>query len=697
MNSNLHIPFPGRRSARLLPAILCVICLCYITAYAASRPILLEGDASYDLYGHLEYYGDASGKRTFSEILSLDGRGFSSLKGYLNDGFAHKAVWVRFTVVRTAQFPDVAYLRLYPPQLDHVSAYIPDGESSAKPCPYREFHGGDHIAVVNRPAFNPNIVIPLSLPPDTPVTVYLRIESASPISLGGSIHSSNDLLVQTYGAMLRHGLFFGLILAIVLLNLIYFIRTGDVIFLYFSLYSAVVAASFIAIGEIPALFFFPRSGIVSDYLVCMCYSGELFMFSRIAILLFNTSQQENTPNTRFAHWYLVFMSLLACLNVVSIPLGIYHEITMLITGAGLLLFVLVLWLSFHYDTTAVPDGVLYLAAFNILNIAYLLFYLRQAGMIPLEWWNSKNFESLAVVYIFIIPLFMMRRLRAAEKKTIDAYRASEEKAVALAKEMTLELRKSETALKLALECERLIAEKKTRFLSMMSHEYRMPLSVMRSSLDIVDVDSGLSPKSRLKLDKMKRAIERLVDVMDVALERSRLADRHESSEISCFQFAPFIDGVLADFRDLCHECTVNSTLSTGSKEIIGDFQLLKTAFFNLLENALKYSPPDVPIELSSLDETDYIVVRLSNQGGSIDADEADRLFEKYARGRQSGCKSGTGVGLWLVRGIIDSHGGSISMESDESRVVVTVRIPVACSRPLLHERLTDKGVSSIVS
>ena len=557
----------------------------------------------------------------------------------------------------------------------------------------KEIKTGWHVAAVDRPLLNPNLVIPVSMPLDKPVTVYLRIQSDGPICFGGTIHSFDGLETETYFDTLSHGLFIGLILAIALFNLIFFSRIRDQLFLYFSLYSAMAGGSYLAASGIPALLFYPRSRILGDYLECFCFCGEILMFSMIIIRLFNTGNPKNQPSTIAIHWYLIFTSLLAGIGVLSIPFGIYREFALLTTLTGLILFLVILWLSYSYDVVANKDGLFYLAIVNFINLAYLLSYLGEPGWIPLSL-SSDNYELGIMVNIIIAPVIILKHLRTAENKVIELYQTSEQKAVELARDMTHAFMKNEISLKRALESERLIINKKSRFLSMLSHEYRTPLTIILSSLDILDCDPETSVNVVHRIPKMRRAVDCLVNVMNEALERSRLADTHNTSEISSFKLGSLIDILLSDFCALFPHRTIVSTVEVGVREILGNFQLLNTAMFTILEHAVKHSKSDSSIELSCLAGEHGAIITITSQADGIHPANVEGHFEKFSHGTESNNSVGTiGADLLLAHEIISTHNGSIMLESVASRMVVTVRLPVAGPGKSQHEQFSENQVS----
>jgi signal transduction histidine kinase len=142
-----------------------------------------------------------------------------------------------------------------------------------------------------------------------------------------------------------------------------------------------------------------------------------------------------------------------------------------------------------------------------------------------------------------------------------------------------------------------------------------------------------------------------------------------------------------DLAQVLHEVTqLHQEMSPGSNILeklecaplltAGDPKLLFQVFSNLLSNAVKYSPEGGPIEVEARVE-DEIVVAVSDQGIGIPMRDLDRLFERYHRGSNVSGIVGTGLGLYLVKMVVDLHGGAVAVESREGEGSrFTVRLPV---------------------
>src|SRR5947208_15380500 len=109
----------------------------------------------------------------------------------------------------------------------------------------------------------------------------------------------------------------------------------------------------------------------------------------------------------------------------------------------------------------------------------------------------------------------------------------------------------------------------------------------------------------------------------------------------------------------------------------GDPKLLFQVFSNLVSNAVKYSPSGGPIAISAGIESEQVVVAVEDHGIGIPAKDLDRLFERYYRGSNVSGIVGTGVGLYLVKMVVEVHGGEVAVESTEGKgSTFSVRLPV---------------------
>ncbi len=637
-----------------LTLLLTVLVLFSSWAHAAQAVVILDRAPSRELAGHFDRYDDLTEKLTLADILDpKNAIGFRRLKDKLNDGYSHKAVWLRFSLSRTSRFPAEAWLRLYPPYLDHVTVFVQSDRDPSRASSYRQIKLGDHIPVADRPLPGTDFLAPLSLPLETPVTIYVRIQAISSLNFNASVHTPTDMYREINTDILIQGGYLAIIILFSLLNFIYFLRINDKLFLYFALYALAVATNYFSISGILSLILPDVAHLISDYLADIGKGGAILLVSLFLIHLFTS---ELTPFTRR---YLQFMVVIGAITILADPLGFYIEMAPVTSVAMLFLFFMITWLSYKAVKNNKPGGKLFFIAFGISNLGYFIHFLQLLGLVPLEWWNINNIKYASLLNIVLMTIALAERFWEIEKLTMAALRESELKSLELA-------------------TERVATERQKRFLTMLSHEYRTPLAIIQSSLDIMDLQmSNQYPENRSELDKMKRAVRRLVEMMDVSLEKSRLSDSREKEGAVRIPLASFMATEAEEVRALWPKRTFRFAISLTDQAINSEKHYFTTALFNLLDNAQKYSPPDSPIDVDCHGEDNEVVIRIRNQSDGLLMNETELLFRKYQRGSNSNNTNGSGLGLWLVQEIIQRHHGAVTFEKSGAYVVVTVRLPLA--------------------
>jgi len=134
---------------------------------------------------------------------------------------------------------------------------------------------------------------------------------------------------------------------------------------------------------------------------------------------------------------------------------------------------------------------------------------------------------------------------------------------------------------------------------------------------------------------------------------------------------------LEQLKDKIGTRKISIDIPKGLPEVLVDFLFMLKALFNLIDNAIKYSPDNSPIEIRVSLAKDKVKIAIKDYGCGIPREDLEHIFEKFYRGKRSQPVSGTGLGLCISKGIIEAHGGKIAVESDLGRgTTVTVEIPV---------------------
>ena len=219
------------------------------------------------------------------------------------------------------------------------------------------------------------------------------------------------------------------------------------------------------------------------------------------------------------------------------------------------------------------------------------------------------------------------------------------------------------------------------FVSMASHEFRTPLTIIDGHAQRLIKTKDTLPPAEIgeRAGKIRAAVLRLTHLIDNLLNSARLFDGG-----AALYFHPAEMDMAALLREVCQlhremvpGAEIAERLSSAAMPMIGDAKLLFQLFSNLLSNAVKYSPGGGAIEVEAEMRADEIVVVVADRGIGIPASDLERLFERYHRGSNVSGIVGTGVGLYLVKMVADLHRGRVEVTSAEgagSRF--TVHLPV---------------------
>ncbi|MBD2257881.1 ATP-binding protein [Pseudanabaena sp. FACHB-2040] len=297
---------------------------------------------------------------------------------------------------------------------------------------------------------------------------------------------------------------------------------------------------------------------------------------------------------------------------------------------------------------------------------------------------------------FDIPVIYLTAF--ADEDTLQRAKASEpfgyivkpfdEKDLHVTIEVAFRRRLAEAAIRVALEKEKELSELKSRFWSMIIHEFRNPLTSILSSAQLLELHGHRLSDDRKQeylglIQNSVRAINQLMnDTLTIV-----------QTEKSDLEFNPASLDLEAFCRDLVEEIQFNVqsnhriifTLRGNCDDYCLDRKLLWHILTNLLSNAVKYSPLGGEIYLNLICTEQEVVFQVRDKGIGIPSETQTHLFEPFHRATNVGNIPGTGLGLTLVRKCLDLHSGHIEVESEVGQgSTFTVRFYSACAISQRH-------------
>jgi signal transduction histidine kinase len=622
------------------------------------------------LADHLDSLSDPDGHLSLPDILGASPTAaFRPVSGFLNRGYTTQWSWVRFSVQGKKALPKDWFLSVGPAALDHVTVYVQTGDNPLSASSYKEYVMGDHHPFVLRPVRHPRFVVPLELPNDTPRWVYIHLQTGSAHSFKGWIYSLDEFIYSSQLHGLMTGGFFGITLLVMVFNAIFAIRLRDNLYGYFAVYVLTLFITYLGVEGVLPLVWPSSAHLIADYFAEGGMAVSFFCFFLFAIRLFET--KERFP---FAHRYFQGTMVFAIIVFLGVPFNFYGKVAPFLVVNGLFLVFYLIWLSIGLCRKQVPAGRLFLIAFMSTNLGAVLQFLRLIGVMSVNWLTTYSLEIGTLLSMVLMSLALTERVRAAEEKAVNAARDAEEQAIHLAREMTVELRDEREKLKEALE-------RQIRFVDLVSHEYRTPLAIIKANLDILrDRDSAAAARTE-SIGLMQRAITRLVEVVETSFGVSRLAEPStEATQYERIEVADFLAEVCDEATALRRGVILNLPPETPTlKFVLADRSQLKTALFNLIDNAIKYGGKDNPIDIGLENDGREIFLSVTDRGPVLTGAELETFRLKFRRGSNSADQDGVGIGLYLVERIAAQYGGRLLLRSNDPHGMVSTLILPACS------------------
>lgn len=213
----------------------------------------------------------------------------------------------------------------------------------------------------------------------------------------------------------------------------------------------------------------------------------------------------------------------------------------------------------------------------------------------------------------------------------------------------------------AQESERL----RTAILDSVTHELRTPLTAITAS--ITSLRSGMIQDAEVR-EEMLAVIEeestRLNHLISQAVEMAQLDAQHVKLQIESHSLKEAVDDALAECRNVLEGHRVEVNLPPGLPDVRMDINWIRKVLHHLLENAAKYSEPGTPIFISAEVRDSVVTTSVADRGAGIDDLDKALIFDKFYRGQGQRFRvQGTGMGLAIVKAIIEAHGGQVEVTS----------------------------------
>lgn len=605
----------------------CLFCLFWLSGCTKAADVRAN-----DYITSRAFLEDSTGKLSIEQVVGAE---FQPIGEILSKGYTDSAHWLRITVKpHTDDEPLV--LRIRPTVVDEVTLYAPD---PAKGTGWKKSTTGDFTPFMLRE--RPSVTLGFRIKPSAlAVNYYLRIKSSSTTILQVMALDPHAARLEDAWLGLIEAVFLGVMLSALLWAVNDYVTSRQTVVAWFALHQCSYIFYGLAVtGHLALLFPSSPAGLDSNLTnLSACLTTLLgLIFHRCLLALF-------LPSRLGLHLLdvLIFTMLIA--------------LTALATGQSRLALQTNAWVMLL--AAPVLTGIVFTARLSspVLRIIYclmvtalLFFVMSVMGWTNVVEWTLNVWMLNGSTFVGLMLMLLGMRSRQLQRESVQAT-------------LQLELTRTEVARGHQQR------EYQQRFMAMLSHELKTPLSVIRMAL-------GMQAPSAVV---QRHALQSVADI-DAVVERCVQVDQLEQHLLTSRQQACDVGDMLASLRGASTAPQRFVMRMQVLPSIHIDFQLLQVALINLIDNAFKYADANQPIHVAACQFEHQtrpgILVSISNTPCSVGLPDANRIFEKYYRGPGAHGKTGSGLGLYLVRGSIEQLGGWVRYSPSLNEVRFELWIP----------------------
>lgn len=243
-------------------------------------------------------------------------------------------------------------------------------------------------------------------------------------------------------------------------------------------------------------------------------------------------------------------------------------------------------------------------------------------------------------------------------------------------EALIELENSKEQLSQALLNEKELNDMKSRFVTMASHEFRTPLSTILSSISLVNKYNEGDEKISKHVHRIKSAVTNMTLILNDFLSAEKLDEGKVFLRKENLNLQILVNEILNEINGILKSGQSVNYVHEGTRDAYIDKQMTRNILLNLISNAIKFSPENKTIQITTKVTETQVFIEVSDQGIGIPAEEQEHMFERFFRAKNVTNIQGTGLGLNIVAKYLETMNGKINFTSELNKgTTFTITIP----------------------
>lgn len=220
---------------------------------------------------------------------------------------------------------------------------------------------------------------------------------------------------------------------------------------------------------------------------------------------------------------------------------------------------------------------------------------------------------------------------------------------------------------------------KTDFVSNVSHEMKTPIAIIKNYAELLQMPSITEEQRKEYAENIEQASVRLSGLIGNILKLNRLENQRITPSLEAYDVCRQVCDCVIQFEDVWEEKNIELEVDMEDEAFVkADESLLELVWNNLLSNAMKFTEPGGTVTVSQVTEGDVVKISVSDTGCGMSKESVKRIFDKFYQGDTSHATEGNGLGLALVKRVLELLNGEIQVASEEGKgSTFTVLLPIA--------------------
>jgi len=614
---------------------LLALCLALVSANASAS----------DLIASRAYFEDAAASRSFDQVKE---EVFTPYDGVLSRGYTKSATWIRLEISPSPR-DDQVVLLIKPVYLDQITLFDPldlrgteraaGDTTSFDTQEYKTLYHAFVLSAVNKPR-----------------VVWLRVATTSTTTVVIEALPRTEMVENQFQELLFEFCVLAIMGMFVLHGLINWFNHRE------PLYALFVTRQVYLFFYTATLFGLHRyllHKFVNPLQLDLLYSYFVVGATAISLVFERKFQLEYMLNKfgRYVLNVLMVWIVVVCMAMAFGATMIALRLNMLLNAVGLIALLLIA--IFCIDRQKIErsvdvkllDKTLVVGYYAIINVVLLGSALSFLGVTQANHYTV----NILIYYTLIAGALMTILMQLRTNKLIKAHNDYEH---------GLSLSQQQVAMEKARR------EEQAHLLHMLMHELKNPLA-------IIEMAQHADNDKETTISYISRSVKNMNDVIDRCVKADRLSEGNVQTYIEQVDLYDFVVKCLAERDPDEHDIKL---ICGNELNVKTDQQLLKVMINNLLDNAIRYGDPAAPVEVAAYQKVDVegvngVAITISNRPSVVSWPDTDKVFSKYYRSEGAKAKSGTGLGLYLVRTLARLLGGECRYIPDEKFIKFELWLP----------------------